>query len=356
MSSDMLAQGLHAHFLWPSGLWLLASLPFLVALYVWLIARRRPMAMSFSALALVRDALGKTSWRRHVPPALMLGAFACISIAAARPTWDPRLLTREQTIVLAMDVSLSMRAKDVPPDRISASQSAARAFVLALPADVRIGVVSYAGIAQVVQPPTTSKEAVIEAIGRFQLQRGTAIGNGIAMSLATLFPDDGIDVSQLDMPRPLPHGRPPVEDRAAPRTAPSVAPGSYRSAAIVLLTDGQSFMGFDPMAAAQMAADRGVRVFTVGVGTRDGEVLDLGGWKMRVKLDEDTLMRISNLTVGKYFHAGSESDLGEIYKELGGRLVYERERMEITVLLAALAGVLMLTAASLSLWWYGRIA
>jgi Ca-activated chloride channel family protein len=249
-----------------------------------------------------------------------------------------------------------MRAKDVPPDRISASQSAARAFVLALPADVRIGVVSYAGIAQVVQPPTTNKEAVIEAIGRFQLQRGTAIGNGIAMSLATLFPDDGIDVSQLDMPRPLPHGRPPVEDRAAPHAAPSVAPGSYRSAAIVLLTDGQSFMGFDPMAAAQMAADRGVRVLTVGVGTRDGEVLDLGGWKMRVKLDEDTLMRISNLTVGKYFHAGSESDLGEIYKELGGRLVYERERMEITVLLAALAGVLMLTAASLSLWWYGRIA
>ena len=176
------------------------------------------------------------------------------------------------------------------------------------------------------------------------------------MSLATLLPDDGIDVSHLDMPRPLPHARPPVEDRAAPHAAPSVAPDSYRSAAIVLLTDGQSLMGFDPMAAAQMAADRGVRVFTVGVGTRDGEVLDLGGWKMRVKLDEDTLMRISNLTVGKYFHAGSESDLGEIYKELGGRLVYERERMEITVLLAALAGVLMLTAASLSLWWYGRIA
>jgi len=188
------------------------------------------------------------------------------------------------------------------------------------------------------------------------LRRGTAIGNGIAMSLATLLPDDGIDVSHLDMPRPLPHARPPVEDRAAPHAAPSVAPDSYRSAAIVLLTDGQSLMGFDPMAAAQMAADRGVRVFTVGVGTRDGEVLDLGGWKMRVKLDEDTLMRISNLTVGKYFHAGSEGDLGEIYKELGGRLVYERERMEITVLLAALAGVLMLTAASLSLWWYGRIA
>ena len=356
MSGNALAQELSAHFLWPSSLWLLTSLPLLVALYVWLIARRRPTALSFSNLALIRDVLGRSSWRRHLPPALMLGAFGFISIAAVRPIWDIRLPTREQTIVLAMDVSISMRAKDVSPDRIGASQAAAEAFVSALPANVRIAVVSYAGIAQIVQVPTTDKEAVIEAIDRFQLQRGTAIGNGIAMSLATIFPDDGIDVSQLDVPGSSPPGHALAEGHATQHRALAVAPGSYRSAAIVLLTDGQNLTGFDPMAAAQMAADRGVRVFTVGVGTRQGELLDLGGWRMRVKLDEDTLMRISNLTMGKYFHAGSVSDLGGIYDELGGRLVYERKRTEITVLLAAVAGVFILAGASLSLWWYGRIA
>ena len=227
MSGNALAQELGAHFLWPSSLWLLTSLPLLVALYVWLIARRRPTALSFSNLALIRDVLGRSSWRRHLPPALMLGAFGFISIAAARPVWDIRLPTREQTIVLAMDVSISMRAKDVSPDRIGASQAAAKTFVSALPANVRIAVVSYAGIAQIVQVPTTDKEAVIEAIDRFQLQRGTAIGNGIAMSLATIFPDDGIDVSQLDVPGPSPHGHAPAEEHAAH------APGTRRGAGIV---------------------------------------------------------------------------------------------------------------------------
>jgi len=351
----MLSTAINAHFLWPDGLFLLAGMPLLVAAYLWLSARRRPGALPYSDLGLVRRAMGIASWRRHVPPSLLLMAFACIAIAAARPTWDVFIPTQQQTIVLAMDVSLSMRAKDVSPDRISASQSAARKFVRGLPGNVKIAVISYAGIAQVVQPPTTNREEVIEAINRFQLQRGTAIGNGIATSLATLFPEDGIDVSQLDMPSHGRHGLPPADERPASRAARPVAPGSYRSAAIVLLTDGQNLTGFDPMDAAQMAADRGIRVFTVGVGTKDGELLDLGGWKMRVRLDEDTLKRIANLTMGKYFHADSVDDLGNIYKELSARLTLDRRQTEVTFIFAAFAGFIMLIAAWLSMWWFGRV-
>ncbi len=341
-------------FLWPTALWGLPLLPVLAILYGWLLSRRRRSTLTYSNLALIKQALGRGNWTRHVPPALLLAAFASLIVAAARPSWGFRVPIQEQTIVLAMDVSLSMRAKDVSPDRISASQEAARTFVQQLPDNVRIGVVSYAGAAQIVQAPTTHKEVVLAAIGRFQLQRGTAIGNGIAMALATIFPEDDIDVSQLDMPRHAPHARPSIEDhRIAPAIAP-VQPGSYGSAAIVLLTDGQNLMGFDPMAAAQMAADRGVRVFTVGVGTKDGELLDLGGWKMRVRLDEDTLQRISNLTLGKYFHAGTANELGAIYQELSGRLVFERTHEEVTFAFAILAGALMLIAVTLSLCWFGR--
>ena len=341
-------------FLWPSALWLLPSLPVLVAVYVWLVGRRRRSALPYSNLALIKQALGNGTWARHIPPALLLAAFASLVVAGARPFWAFRVPMQQQTIVLAMDVSLSMRAKDVIPDRISAAQRAARDLVQALPSNIRIGVVSYAGVAQIVQLPTTDKEAVLDAIGRFQLQRGTAIGNGIAMSLATIFPEDGIDVSQLDMPRSSPHGRPPADDRPPSRTVSPVVPGSDTSAAIVLLTHGQSLMGFDPIAAAQMAADRGIRVFTVGVGTKDGELLDLGGWKMRVRLDEDTLQKISNLTLGKYFHAATVNELGAIYEDLSSRLVLENKREEVTVVFALLAGVLVLMAATLSMVWFGR--
>ena len=260
---------------------------------------------------------------------------------------------QEETILLVMDVSLSMRASDVAPDRITAAQQAAKDFIAVLPGNVSIGVVSYAGSAQLVQPPTLDKQAALDAIDRFQLQRGTAIGNGLAVGLATLFPNDGIDVSLLDSPRT---SRPsvPMDDRLGAKRMKPVPPGSYSSAAIVLLTDGQNLLGFDPIAAAQMAADHGIRVFTVGIGTPDGQIIDLCGWKMRVKLDEATLKHIADLTMGKYFHANSGVELGSIYEELASRLIFEKKHTEVTFLFAALAGCLVLAAAALSLWWFGR--
>ena len=258
---------------------------------------------------------------------------------------------------MAMDVSGSMRATDVSPDRISASQAAAKTFAAELPANIRIGVVAYAGTAQLVQPPTLNRDDVIAAIDRFQLQRGTAIGNGIMISLATLFPDANIDLSRVTGQRNMPRGLQPEPARPGePAAFEPVPPGSYESAAIVLLTDGQNTVGVDPMEAAQMAASRGVKVFTVGFGTKEGATLHLEGWSMRVRLDEDTLKKVANLTLGEYFHAGSGADLKKVYEALKSRLVFEKKATEVTALFADAAALLVLLAAGLSVWWFGRVA
>jgi Ca-activated chloride channel family protein len=346
-------------FVWPELLWLALMLPLVVLLYVWLLHRRKKAVVRYASLALVKSALGRNmGWRRHVPPTLLLAAFAALIVAAARPMAVMTLPTRQQTIIMAMDVSGSMRATDVAPNRLSASQSAAKTFAGALPRDVRIGVVAYAGTAQLVQPPTLNREDVVAAIERFQLQRGTAIGSGIVISLATLFPDEDIDLSNINGQRKMPRAFQldnPKRTDPPPEFTP-VPPGSYESAAIVLLTDGQNTVGPDPMDAAQMAASRGVKVFTVGFGTKDGEVIGFEGWSMRVRLDEDTLKSIANLTHGEYFHAGSGADLNKVYEALKSRLVLERKEIEITALFADLAGLLVFVAAGLSVWWFGRVA
>jgi Ca-activated chloride channel family protein len=195
-------------FLWPDLLWLLLLLPLLVALYLWLLARRRKTTLRLASVAVARLAVGKgPGWRRHVPPVLMLLAVAAGLFAVARPTATLTLPLAERTIMLAMDVSGSMRAEDVKPNRLVASQEAAKTFVNNLPREVRVGVVSFAGTAAVVQAPTTSRDDVIAAIDRFQLQRGTATGSGIILSLATLFPDHGIEIQHVTGQRNFP-GKP----------------------------------------------------------------------------------------------------------------------------------------------------
>jgi Ca-activated chloride channel family protein len=345
-------------FLWPGLLWCLLALPALVALYLWLLARRKKAAVRYASLSMVKEAMGAGStFRRHVPPFLFLLALGAMIAAMARPTAIVLLPTQQQTIILAMDVSGSMRAKDVQPNRLVAAQEAAKAFVADLPGSVRVGVVSFAGTAAVVQQPTHSREDVVAAIDRFQLQRGTAIGSGIIVALATIFPDAGINVSELiygrdggPKPAPIP---PPAKDPK--QDFKPVPPGSYPSAAIILLTDGQRTAGPDSMEAAKMAADRGVRVFTVGVGTPTGEVIGFEGWSFRARLDEDTLKAIANATRGEYYFAGDAVKLKQIYENLNARLVYERKETEITAFFAAAAAALALLAALLSLAWFNRI-
>jgi len=345
-------------FLWPTLLWLLLVLPLLVLLYLWLLRRRKAAAVPYPGLALVRQALGPGhGWRRHVPPLLFLLGLAALLVAAARPLAVLQLPSQQQTIILAMDVSGSMRATDVQPDRLTAAQNAAKAFIQDLPRHVRVGVVAFAGTAQLAQLPTQSHEDLLKAIDSFQLQRGTATGNGIMMALATLFPDAGIDIAALGGRQSM-RVRPIDEvGRADPAKKPftPVAPGSYRSAAIIMLTDGQRTTGVDPLEAAQWAADRGVRVYTVGVGTVQGELIGFEGWSMRVRLDEDTLKAVALRTNAEYFHAATAQDLRKVYETLSSRLTVEKKETEVSALLALAGAALMLLAAGMSLLWFNRI-
>jgi len=345
-------------FLWPTFLWLLLLLPLLVLLYVWLLRRRKATALHYPSLGLVRAALGSGNrWRRHVPPALFLLGLAALLLAAARPLAVITLPSQQQTIMLAMDVSGSMRANDVQPDRLTAAQNAAKAFIADLPRHVRVGIVAFAGSAQLAQLPTQSHEDLVKAIDSFQLQRGTATGNGILLSLATLFPDAGIDISALggrSAMRAYPIdevGKPP----AGKKPFTPVAPGSYNSAAIIMLTDGQRTTGVDPLEAAQWAADRGVRVYTVGVGTLAGETIGFEGWSMRVRLDEDTLKAVALRTNAEYFHAATAADLKKVYETLSSRLTVEKKETEVSALLALAGALCMVLAAGLSTWWFGRV-
>ena len=342
---------------WPSMLWLLVLLPLLVVFYFWLLKRKRKTTVRLASVSVAKLALGQgPGWRRHVPPLLMLLALAALLLSVARPTATLTLPLAERTIMLAMDVSGSMRAEDVKPNRLVASQEAAKAFVNNLPREVRVGVVSFAGTAAVVQAPTTSRDDVIKAIDRFQLQRGTATGSGIILSLATLFPDDGIEIQHVTGQRNFPGGGSASIAKKEEKKFTPVAPGSYPSAAVIMLTDGQRTTGPDPLDAAKMAADRGIRVYTVGIGTTSGEIIGFEGWSMRVRLDEETLKNISVLTHGEYFYAGTAEDLKKVYQSLSSKLVVEKKETEITAFFAAAGALLALLGAGLSVWWFGRVA
>ena len=347
-------------FLWPEFLWLLLLLPLLVLLYAWLLRRKKKIALRYASLSIVREAMGKgQSFRRHIPPLLFLMSLAAMLVASARPSAVVSLPSQRETIILAMDVSGSMRATDVLPNRLVASQNAAKAFLADLPRSVRVGIVAFAGTAAVVQPPTLSREDLVTAIDKFQLQRGTAIGNGIVVSLSELFPDAGIDLASMQYGRERTRGtsidQASKDDKAGKKDFVPVAPGSYTSAAIILLTDGQRTTGVDSLEAAKAAADRGVRVYTVGVGTVDGETIGFEGWSMRVKLDEETLKGIARATQAEYFYAGTAADLKKVYETLSSRLAVEKKETEIAGLVALLAAALALLSAGLSLAWFNRI-
>lgn len=348
------------NFLWPQFLWLLLAAPLLVAFYVWLLRRKKKNVLQYASLSIVREAMGKgQGLRRHIPPLLFLLALVAMLLASARPFAVVTLPSQNETIMLAIDVSGSMRATDVQPNRLVAAQNAAKAFLADLPRNVRVGIVAFAGTASVVQPPTLSREDLVVAIDKFQLQRGTAIGNGIVVSLAELFPDAGIDLASMQYGRERQRGVSLDEARkegpGAKKPFTPVTPGSYTSAAVILLTDGQRTTGVDSLEAAKVAADRGVRVYTVGVGTVEGDTIGFEGWSMRVKLDEETLKGIARATQAEYFYAGTAADLKKVYETLSSRLTVEKKETEISGLLALLAAALALVSASLSLLWFNRI-
>ncbi len=345
-------------FAWPEALVLLVAVPALVALYLRLLRRQKAAAVRFASLALVREAIGAApQWRRHVPPAVFLAALTVAILASARPNALLTLPSHQRTVILAIDVSLSMRATDVEPNRLAAAQEAAKAFVRDQPADLRIGIVSFAGTAHVVQRPTHNREDLVAAIDRLELGRHTAIGSGIIMSLATLFPEEGIDLESLVLgSRESWRIHRPPEKKVEKKPLKPVAPGSNSSSAIVLLTDGRRTTGPDPLDAARMAADHGIRVFTVGFGSASGGPAMIEGYSIYMMFDEETLKAIAGLTRAEYFHAASAEELRKIYESLTSRFVMQKEEREVSALFAALAAVLTLAGGGLSLAWFNRIA
>jgi Ca-activated chloride channel family protein len=257
--------------------------------------------------------------------------------------------------MLAMDVSLSMRVSDVKPTRLAAAQEAAKLFLRDLPRTIDVGLVTFAGSAQVVQAATLDRSSLVSAIDAFQMQYGTAIGSAIVVCLAELFPDQGIDLGDMTFgSRQKARGR-DDKDRAPPKQITPVAPGSYRSAAILLLSDGRRTTGVDTLEAAKMAADRGVRIHVVGLGTVDGPVGASDGLAIYMQLDEPTLREVARMTGGEYHHAGTAEELRSVYQDLGSRVQVQGREMEITALLALVAAMLTVAAAALSMRWFGRI-
>ncbi|HZO04354.1 MAG TPA: VWA domain-containing protein [Burkholderiales bacterium] len=337
-------------FAWPELLWVMLVLPMLLAAYAYVLRRRKKLALRYASLAIVRDAMGVGNRiKRHIPPLLFFVALAAMLLALARPQATITLPTQHETVILAMDISGSMRATDVEPNRLVAAQNAAKQFVAEQPENVRIGVVAFAGTATVAQAPTRNREDVVAAIDRFQLQRATAIGSAIIVSLATIFPNEGIDVGELT------YGNPKKNEKSTAPTHKPVPPGSYASAVIILLTDGQRTTGPDSIQAAKMAAERGVRIYTVGVGTPDGKIIGFEGWSMRVRLDEETLKAVADITRGEYFYAGNAVDLKKVYQALNAKLVLERKKTEVTALFAGLAALFAVVSAALSLAWFHRV-
>ena len=256
--------------------------------------------------------------------------------------------------MLAMDVSLSMRVNDVKPTRLAAAQEAAKLFLRDLPKNIDVGLVTFAGTAQVAQAATLDRSSLVSAIDAFQMQYGTAIGNAIVVCLAELFPDHGINLGDMTFgPRQKVRSRDDKE-AAQPKQITPVAPGSYGSAAILLLSDGRRTTGVDTLEAAKMAADRGVRIHVVGLGTVDGVAGEPGGLAIYMQLDEPTLREVARMTGGEYHHAGTAEELRSVYQDLGSRLQVETRETEITALLAMVAAILVLAAASLSVLWFGR--
>lgn len=335
-------------FIWVNMLWLLLAVPLLVIAYLLLQRRRKKYSLRYSSLSLVKEAAGRgPGLRRHVPAILFLVGITAMILALARPAALVTLPSQQSIVILTLDVSGSMRAEDLQPNRMEAARTAARLFVERQPSTVRIGVVSFSESASLVQAPTTDREDVLAAIDRLTIQRRTAVGSGIITSLDAIFEDHQ---AQADSAGDEVLGQREEEPAFQP-----VAPGSYPHAVIVLLTDGESNRGPEPLEAAREAMDRGVRVFTVGVGSPEGTILNIEGWSVRVRLDEETLKAVAEQTGGRYFKADSETDLRDIYERLSTQFVMEREETEVTAGFTAFAAVMLILAGLLSMLWFNRV-
>jgi Ca-activated chloride channel family protein len=350
--------------LWPGFLLLLALIPAFIGLYIWMLRRRRRYAVRFSSLSLVRAALPQQSqWRRYLPFALFLLALAFLVLAVSRPVAIVSVPAGQATIILAMDVSRSMCSTDIPPNRLQAAEAAALRFINDQPASTQIGIVAFAGFAELIQAPTADQELLEDAIFSLRTGRRTGIGNAILEALDALAE---------------------IDESIAPtvRTSADLAPtpvpnGAYAPSIIVVLTDGASNVGVEPIDAAQQAVDRGVRVYTIGFGTAQGGSMNCGGLGsndpfgggfgggfgndpfggggggggFRRGIDEETLQQVADMTDATYYAPESADELQAVFESLPTSLIMRHETTEISFAFVALGALLAVLALSLALLW-----
>lgn len=349
--------------LWPWFLTLLVIVPAVIALYLWVLRRKRRFAVRYSSLSLVRAAQPERSrWRRHLPFALFVAALAALILALTRPVAVVAVPAADVTIMLAMDVSRSMCSTDIPPNRLLAAEEAALTFIRDQPRGTQIGVVAFAGFAELVQMPTSDQATLEHAITSLLTGRRTAIGSSILEAIDAIAE---IDESVAPSTR---YGNEPVD-------FVPVANGAYAPSIIVLLTDGASNSGIEPLEAAQQAVDRGIRVYTIGFGTAQGGPMMCGdrdslrdpfgnnfgfggggggfggGGRFRRGIDEETLQQVADMSGGSYYAPESADELLEVFKSLPTSLIMRHETTEISYLFAALGALLASAAIGLSLLW-----
>lgn len=339
-------------------LWAFLLLPILIGAYAYITVRnQRSISLNMPFATFHKSA---SSGFKHLPAFLLILGMAALITSLARPKAVLLIPTRMDSVMLAIDTSGSMGAKDVTPSRIEAAQAAMQTFISGQPPQVKVGVVTIASTAALAQAPTTNRDDLYRTVEKLPLQTGSALGSGILIALTELVPGTGIDVQKIlteaDRPSPPTDTGRPLDMTRRPDAAKRLEPGANKASAIVLLSDGQSNFGPDPLKMAQLAADLGVRVFTVGIGTPEGAVLKAQGVSMRVKLDEPLLKKIAETTVGHYYRATSETDLKEIYRSLSTTIRLEKHQTtEISALLLGLGVLLILSAGFLSISRNGRV-
>jgi Ca-activated chloride channel homolog len=331
-------------FIWPVMLILLLLLPLGVLLYLRMQRRRQRMMASYGSMGMVQTAGRQLGARRHIPPALFLAGLAILIIALARPKTVVSVPRVEGTVMLTFDVSGSMAAEDLQPNRMEAAKVAARAFVEQQPSSVRIGVLAFSDSGLAVQAPTNDQAEILAAINRLSPQRATSLGQGILAALNSI-------ATANDPP-------PRIYSNLTPTPASSPTPvpkGTFTSATIVLLSDGENNANPDPLEAAQLAAEYGVRIYTIGIGSTAGTTLHVNGFTVHTALNEELLQQIAQITEGAYYNAASQQDLRAIYENLGLQLVIKPEDTEVTALFASAAVLLLLVGAICSMLWLSRV-
>ncbi len=326
-------------FLWPSILVLYLLIPALIAGYLWMLRRPARERVRFPHVDLVaRAAAAGGQWRRHVPAVLFLLTLCGIIFTLARPVAPVPVPDNRTTVMLSIDVSRSMMAHDVVPTRLDAAKKAAVEFVRSLPGGAKVGLVSFSSYATLVTPPTDDHDRVIKAINSLNLEFATAIGDGLLEAIYAL---PG-------------RQRPETPPTPGPEAA-SVDPSRLPPATVVLLSDGQSNRGTPPEDAAVVARQWHVKVYTVGLGSPEGTFLELGGRSIFVRLDEETLKEIADVTGGAYWRVASTTELSRVYTRLGRSIGWERKPIEVSGLVSVVAAGLFVATVTVSLFWMHRL-